>query len=74
MYSGAFWKDAFERAVKSAAQAVVLTWGVGDQMLDLFAIDGAASLSFALGGFVLSILTSVISAPIGEKGTASLVS
>jgi hypothetical protein len=72
MFTATFWKDAFERAVKTAAQAVILFLGA-DVALDAVSADWASAGSFALGGAVLSLLTSVVSAPFGEPGTASLV-
>jgi hypothetical protein len=72
MYSLTFWKDALERALKSAAQAVLLAWGGGDAIANLFVMDFQLALGAALGGAALSLLTSIISAPIGKPG-ASLV-
>jgi hypothetical protein len=72
MYTVAFWKDATERAVKTGAQAVLLFLGA-DQMFDAISADWGSAGSFFVGGVVLSYLTSVVSAPVGDKGTASLV-
>lgn len=74
MFTRTFVLDALERAVKSAAQAIVLFWGVGDQLLDAWSIDWADTAGVAFGGAALSILTSIISAPFNERGSASLVS
>lgn len=71
MWTLAFWKDTAERALKTAAQAVVLGLGLA-QGANLFEMDFMAALGLAAGGAVLSVLTSIISAPFGEKGTASL--
>lgn len=71
IYSGAFWKDAIERALTTLVQtviAVALTGGVFDlATLDWGAI-GAAGISAA----VLSIAKSIAAANVGVKGTASL--
>lgn len=72
MYTVQFWKDATERALKTAGQSVLLFLGA-DQMLDAVSADWPSAGSFALGGAVLSYLTSIVSAPIGDKGTASVV-
>jgi hypothetical protein len=72
MYTAQFWKDATERAVKTAAQAVILFLGA-DVALDAVSADWPSAASFALGGAVLSYLTSIVSAPMGDKGTASVV-
>jgi len=64
-----FWRDATERAIKTAAQSALLVFGA-DQ-LDVFAADWGAAFGFAAGGAVLSILTSLASRNIGEADTAS---
>jgi len=72
MWTLAFWKETVDRAVKSAAQAVILGLGLGEG-LNAFAVDWRLAAGFALGGAFLSILTSVISAPFGRRGGASLI-
>lgn len=62
--------DALERATKTAAQAAVLV--LGADAFDLLAADWVTAASFAGGGFVSSLLTSVMSGGFGRKGTASL--
>lgn len=71
IFTKQFWLDATERAVKTGAQAIVLFWGAGE-LFDLFSVDWQATGGFFLGGVALSILTSVISAPFANQGTASL--
>lgn len=71
MWSVDFWKDAAERAVKTAAQAgaaffVIGTTGVAD-------VDWATVGSISGAAAVASLLTSLASAPFGKPGTASLV-
>ena len=69
-----------ERAVKTAAQVAVLailasgvTTGQGDQIgFDVATVDWAAVARFAAGGAILSVLTSLASGWIGERGTPSL--
>lgn len=68
-----FWKDAAERAIKTAAQTAIVAWGVGDQVLNLFTADLVLIGQFAVSGAVLSVLTSIASAPFSDRGTASLV-
>jgi hypothetical protein len=67
-----FWKQALERAVKSAAQAVV-----GAVLLDkpanVIHLDWKLGLGVAGGAAVLSILTSIISLPVGEPDSPSAV-
>lgn len=71
----AFWAETVERAIKSGAQGALLGWGtdaftnVGEIVSTVQAVGFAA-----LFMFILSILTSIASAGVGEKGTPSLVS
>ena len=59
-----FWNVALDRAVRSAAQAALLVLGA-DQVptLDAFAVDWQTVASFGVGGFVLSLLTSLAFTP-----------
>lgn len=72
MWTLTFWKETVDRGVKSAAQAVILGLGLGEG-LNAFAVDWQLALGFALGGAFLSVLTSVISAPFGDRGGASVI-
>jgi len=72
MISTRFWREAFERAVKSAAQSVLLV--IGAEQLDALSADWATLGSFALGAAVLSLLTSIASKPFGgDDGSPSVV-
>jgi len=74
MFDLFFWRDSAERAVKTAAQAVILAIGAAEGF-NLFALDWRNVLGVAAGGFVLSVLTSLASAPFGgewAKGTPQL--
>lgn len=69
-----FWADTLERAVKTAAQAVLTVLGLSNTGFgNLFEFDWTVLGQAALSGGLLSILTSLVSAPIGESGTASLL-
>lgn len=71
MWTKNFWKQAAERALKSAAQAAVGT----------FILDGFNALNadwklaggVALGGAILSVLTSVVTSAAGEPNDPSAV-
>ena len=64
--------DSMERAAKTSAQTLLALWG--SDGLSLLTVSWIPALSVAGGAAVLSLLTSVVSAPVGEPGTASLVS
>lgn len=72
MWTAKFWRDAAERAAKSAAQALLLYWG-GDQVVSAWSADWRAAGGIALGAAVLSALTSLLSAKVGDSSSASLV-
>ena len=71
MFTSAFWKLAVERAIKTVAQALVAVFAASQ--FDWFSADGQAILGTAATAGVLSILMSVASIGVGDKGTPSLV-
>ena len=72
MYTRKFWRETLERAVKSAAQAPLVAWGVGDLALNAFELDWRLGAGVAAGGAIVSLLSSLASAPIGEPESPSL--
>ena len=72
MWNIEFWFDTAERAFKTASQAIILGRALGEGF-NAFAVDWQLGAGFALGGFVLSVLTSVASSRVGYKGSPSLL-
>lgn len=70
IYTRAFWRDASERAYKSAAQAAILAIGGG--AINVLTLDWATVAGASGGGLLLSLLTSIASAGITQRDTASL--
>lgn len=70
MFTRAFWKDAAERVVATAAQAALLS--IGAEQLNLLEGGLLTHLGFAGGGAVLSLLKA-LAAGIKDPRTASLV-
>jgi hypothetical protein len=72
MFTVTFWRQAVERAVKSAAQALLGLW-VGAQAFNAWDVDWKKAAGVALGGAILSVLTSLASAGVGRSDSPSLV-
>lgn len=71
MFTARFWKGAFERAVKTFAQAALaLLTGDGLGVLD---VDWGTVSSVGALAAVASLLTSIVSLGIGPENSASLV-
>jgi hypothetical protein len=62
-----FWRETFERGVKTAAQAAIIAIGQDVGGFDVFDASFADVAGFAAGGFVLSVLTSIASRHIGPS-------
>ncbi len=72
MFTAAFWKAAFERALKSAAQGLIGMWAL--DKADVLHSDWKLVGGIAGGAVVLSLLTSIVSSPFGPtQGSPSLV-
>jgi hypothetical protein len=71
-YGRNFWRQAVERAVKTAAQALALALG-GDaaNWINLSPVKVAVAIA---GGFVLSLATSIATAPVGQPNDPSAIS
>lgn len=72
MFTLIFWKQVAERALKTFAQAaggLLAADGLGILDVDWVKVGSVAALAL-----ILSILTSIVSAPVGpDKGSPSLV-
>ena len=66
-----FWKGVAERAVKTAAQTAVAFFVVGET--GVADVDWATIGGISLVAAIVSVLTSLASAPFGPEGTPSLV-
>jgi hypothetical protein len=71
MWSLAFWKDTAERAIRTAAQALLALWGT--QVTGIMEVDWAQALSVAALAALSSVLMSLIATGVGDKGTPSFV-
>ena len=72
MGTGTFWKQLAERAVKSAAQALLLLWAA-DAGFNILSVNLTEALGLAGGAAVLSGLTSIVTAGVGQPNSPSAV-
>lgn len=72
MWTRSFALAVVERALKSFAQCLLGLW-LGDAAFDLIQVDWVHSLGLAGGAALLSVLTSVVSAPFSPTGSPSLL-
>lgn len=68
-----FWTATVERAVKTGAQAAILALGQDVASFDVFAASWGNITGFAVGGAILSVLTSLASLKVGPADTPSVV-
>lgn len=68
MTTGKFWTAALERAVKSFAQSVLVVLGAG--VVNVLSVPWPVAFAVGAGAFVVSILTSVVSAGSAGEGPA----
>jgi hypothetical protein len=71
VWTGQFWLATLERAAKTAAQCLLSLLFVGDFALNVFQFDWLPALGVTAGAVLISVLTSILSAPV--TGTPSLV-
>ena len=72
MFTKKFWVESSERALKTFAQTLLAMIGAV-AVFDAFTADWLTMISVSLGATVLSYLTSIVSAEVGDYGTPSLV-
>ena len=73
MFTTSFWKQAAERAAKSAAQALIGAWTL-DGVFNVLNVDVRLAAGVAGGAAVLSLLSSIVSLPFGQPSDPSAVS
>lgn len=70
MFTGLFWKDTFERFVKTFAQALLAVFLVAPQT-PIIGFDWPSALGLAATAGVISLLTSIVSA-VGTSGVSTV--
>jgi hypothetical protein len=71
MWTVKFWKQATERALKTAAQSLLVM--VGGDGAGLVTLNPKLALFALAGGLVASYLFSIVSLPLGEPDSPSVV-
>lgn len=71
MFTTSFWKSAAERAIKTVAQALIAV--LAATTFDWINADWQAIAGTAATAGVLSLLSSIASAGMGDKGTPSII-
>ena len=71
VFNKRFVLDAAERAVKTAAQVAVALIGTG--LVGIIDVDWQNVASVSAVAAVVSLLTSIASNPVGDRGTAAVV-
>lgn len=72
MWTTNFWKQAAERAVKSAAQGLIGMWTLDG--FNILNADFPLAGGVAAGAALLSVLTSIVTSGAGEPNDPSAVS
>jgi len=72
MLTAQFWAGATDRAVKSFAQSLILLW-TADAGFNVLQIAIGPTFGVAAGAAALSLLTSIVSAPVGDRGSTSII-
>lgn len=70
-----FWADTMERAISTAAQAILLVTGLSESAIGVINQDVTWALigSAAVGGFFLSVLKALAALGLTQGNSASLV-
>ena len=66
MWTKAYWQSTFERAVKTLAQSLIAILAVGQT--NILTVDWRAAGAVAATATILSVLSSVASAGVGNSG------
>ena len=69
MFTIKFWKDASERAIRTAAQALLALWAT--DVSGVLAVDWLQAGSVAALAALTSILMSIVATGVGDKDSAA---
>lgn len=69
MFNVKFWKDAGERAIRTAAQALLALWAT--DVSGVLAVDWIQAFSVAGLAAITSVLMSIVATNVGDSGTTN---
>jgi hypothetical protein len=69
MFTIKFWKDASERAIRTAAQALLALWAT--DVTGVLAVDWVQAGSVAALAGLMSVLMSIVATGVGDKDSAA---
>ena len=69
MFTIKFWKDAGERAIRTAAQALLALWAT--DISGVLAVDWVQAFSVAGLAAITSVLMSIVATNVGDKDTTN---
>lgn len=69
MFNVKFWKDAGERAIRTAAQALLALWAT--DVSGVLAVDWVQAFSVAGLAAITSVLMSIVATNVGDKSTTN---
>jgi hypothetical protein len=69
MFTITFWKDAAERAIRTAAQALLALWAT--DVAGVLAVDWVQAGSVAALAALTSVLMSIVATGVGDRETAN---
>ena len=69
MFTITFWKDAAERAIRTAAQALLALWAT--DVTGVLAVDWVQAGSVAALAGLTSVLMSIVATGVGDKDSAA---
>ena len=69
MWSAKFWRDATERTVRTMAQTLLAL--LGNQVVNVVALDWAQIMSITVGAGIVAVLTAIVATGVGDHTSAS---
>ena len=71
MWTARFWRDAAERTIRTMAQTLLAL--LGNQAVNVVALDWGQMLSVTVGAGLVCVLTAIVASGVGYNKSASFV-